>query len=82
MKTITKISVQQGGERYSLFLDEEFYCGVSEDTLIKLNLKKGMQLDETTLELLNNEEVKISAFLMPFIYWVDAIILRKRSKIN
>lgn len=62
MKTITKISVQQGGERYNLFLDEEFYCGVSEDTLIKLNLKKGMQLDEATLELLNNEESKNKCF--------------------
>ncbi len=62
MKTITKISVQQGGERYNLFLDEEFYCGVSEDTLIKLNLKKGMQLDEMALELLNNEESKNKCF--------------------
>lgn len=62
MKTITKISVQQGGERYNLFLDEEFYCGVSEDTLIKLNLKKGMQLSDETLELLNNEESKNKCF--------------------
>lgn len=62
MKTITKISVQQGGERYNLFLDEEFFCGVSEDTLIKLNLKKGMQLDDEILELIANEENKNKCF--------------------
>nr|WP_302596114.1 RecX family transcriptional regulator [uncultured Cellulosilyticum sp.] len=62
MKTITKITVQQSGERYNLFLDEEFFCGVSEDTLIKLNLKKGMQLDEATLEILAEEENKNKCF--------------------
>ncbi len=62
MKTITKISVQQSGERYNLFLDEEFFCGVSEDTLIKMNLKKGMQLGEEALVILEQEENKNKCF--------------------
>ena len=41
MKKITKISMQQNGERYNLILDEEFFCGITEDTLVKLKLKKG-----------------------------------------
>lgn len=56
MKTITKISMQQNGERYNLFLDEVFYCGVSEDTLVKLQLKKGMQIDEEALNEILKEE--------------------------
>lgn len=62
MKTITKISRQQNGERYNLFLDEEFFCGVSEDTLIKLKLKKGMQLDDELLDKLTKEESKSKCF--------------------
>ena len=47
MKKITKISLQQRGSRYNIFLDEEFYWGITEATLIDLNLKKGMIVDET-----------------------------------
>lgn len=62
MKTITKISMQQNGERYNIFLDEAFYCGVCEDTLIKLELKKGMKIDEADLEVLIKEENKNKCF--------------------
>lgn len=62
MKTITKISMQQNGERYNLFLDEAFFCGVSEDTLIKLSLKKGMQIDEERLQELTEEEERNRCF--------------------
>lgn len=58
MKTITKITRQQNGERYNLFLDEVFFQGVCEDTLIKLSLKKGMQVDEAALEEILAEESK------------------------
>ena len=62
MKTITKISIQQNGERYNLFLDEEFFCGITEETLIKLGLKKGMQVDEDKLEGILAEESKNRCF--------------------
>ena len=62
MKTITKITKQQKGERYNLYLDEEFFCGIAEDTLIRLNLKKGMQIDEDYLKTLEEEESKNKCF--------------------
>ena len=62
MKKITKISMQQSGERYNLFLDEEFFCGVTEDTLVKLRLKKGMEVDEVDLEAILKEENKNKCF--------------------
>lgn len=62
MKKITKISMQQNGERYNLFLDEEFFCGVTEDTLVKLKLKKGMEVDEAALEEIIKEENKNKCF--------------------
>ena len=58
MKKITKISLQQNGERYNIFLDEAFFCGVTEETLMKLGLKKGMEVDETDLEAIAEEEGK------------------------
>ena len=58
MKKITKISMQQNSERYNLFLDDEFFCGISEDTLVKLQLKKGMEVDEASLVRLIEEERK------------------------
>ena len=62
MKTITKITRQQNGERYNIFLDEAFFCGVTEDTLIRLGLKKGMKIDEADLEKLEQEESKNRCF--------------------
>lgn len=56
MKKITKISIQQNGERYNLFLDEEFFSGITEDTLVKLRLKKGMEVDESALAEIVKEE--------------------------
>lgn len=56
MKKITKISMQQNGERYNLFLDEVFFCGITEDTLVKLKLKKGMEVDESALAEIIKEE--------------------------
>ena len=60
MKTITKISRQQNGERYNIFLDEVFFCGVTEDTLIRM--KKGAKIDEEALKALEEEESKNRCF--------------------
>ena len=62
MKKITKITKQQNGERYNLFLDEAFFCGITEDTLVKLRLKKGMEVDEAELENILKEENKNKCF--------------------
>lgn len=62
MKKITKISIQQNGERYNLFLDEVFFCGITEDTLVKLKLKKGMEVDEAALAEIIKEETNNKCF--------------------
>lgn len=42
---ITSISVQKNNkERYSIFVDEEFLIGISESTLIELELAKGVEM--------------------------------------
>jgi len=63
MQTITKISLQQKAKgRYNLFLDDTFFCGITEDTLIKLGLKRGMQVDEIKLETILKEESRNKCF--------------------
>ena len=62
MKRITKITKQQNGERYNLFLDEAFFCGITEDTLVKLRLQKGMEVDEAELENILKEENRNKCF--------------------
>lgn len=56
---ITDIQVQKNHpSRLSIFLDGNFYCGVSEEVAIKHQLKKGMNVDENELkELLHDEEL-------------------------
>ncbi len=62
MKTITKISSQKEQGRYNLFLDGTFFAGISEETLVKLGLKKGMQVDENELEEILKEESRNKCF--------------------
>ena len=54
MPTITKITVQKKNtDRYNIYMDygkgEEYAFSVDEDVLIKHQLKKGMELDEFSL---------------------------------
>lgn len=50
MPTITKITPQKRAGRFNLFLDEKFAFGISESTLVKFRLTKGMVLDELALK--------------------------------
>lgn len=58
MKEITKIEIQKRNkDRYSIYIDGEYSFGVYENTLIKYNLRKGMQIEEDFLEdVLRKEE--------------------------
>ncbi|MCP8970986.1 recombination regulator RecX [Ectobacillus ponti] len=73
MTIITKIQVQKHSkERYSIFVDkgagEEYGFSVDENTLIKHELRKGMELDELGLaEILYDEEVR-RAYLQAIQY--------------
>jgi len=54
---ISSISVQKKNkERYSIFVDEEFLIGVSEQTLLKFNLAKGETITHALLRKIEREE--------------------------
>jgi len=54
---ITEIQAQKKNKnRYSLFIDNEFYCGVHEDVLVNLGLRKNMEFDESFIKDILQEE--------------------------
>jgi regulatory protein len=56
-RQITDIQVQKNNpSRRSIFLDGKFFCGVSEDAVVKFRLKRNMEIDETELRQLIYEE--------------------------
>jgi len=64
---ITSISVQKNNkERYSIFVDEEFLLGVAEQTLLKFNLSKGVEITGAKLRKIRREEgrFKVKAYMM------------------
>lgn len=62
MRKITSITSQQKGNRYNLFIDGSFFCGITEETLLNMHLTKGMLLEEADLSLLMLEEEKNKCF--------------------
>ncbi len=48
---VTKIEYQKRDpNRVNIYIDEQFFCGISLDTLAKENLYEGLNVDEHTLE--------------------------------
>ncbi|WP_138430550.1 regulatory protein RecX [Fodinibius saliphilus] len=67
---ISSISVQKKNKaRYSIFVDEEFLLGVSEQTLLKFNLKKGMEITPSLFRKLQREEGRfaIKAYMLKLL---------------
>lgn len=62
VKKITKITPQQRGNRYNIFLDDVFFSGVTEETLIELKLKKGDEFNEDDLRVLIEKEHRNKGF--------------------
>ena len=59
MALITKIEVQKNDEsRANLYLDYDFFCGVSIELVFKYQLKKGMVIEKEKLEELVFEDEK------------------------
>ena len=51
LATITKISIQKKAvDRYNIFLDDNYAFSVTEDILIKFNLRKGLTKQTKRLE--------------------------------
>lgn len=64
---ISSISVQKKNkDRYSIFVDEEFLIGVSDQTLLKFNLAKGDTITHALLRKLEREEgrFEVKAYMM------------------
>lgn len=56
-RQITDIQVQKKHpKRRSIFLDGEFFCGVSEELAVKFHLETGMEIDADELKALLHEE--------------------------
>lgn len=70
MAIITKIETQQKNqERCNLFLDNEFYSGVSKLIVLKNNLREGQQIDEKKLKdiILSSEREKAFTWAVDYI---------------
>ena len=53
---ITKIEIQKKNKnRVNLYLDDEFYCGLSLETIMKNHLKEGFEINENQIEYLKTE---------------------------
>ncbi|MBQ9793142.1 MAG: RecX family transcriptional regulator [Clostridia bacterium] len=56
---ITKIEVQKKNKnRVNLYVDEEFFCGLSLETVVKNHLKEGIEVEEDKLNFLIFETEK------------------------
>ena len=61
MKEITDI-VKCGKDKYSIYLDNMFYCFLKSETIVKNNIKKGIYISEEDINLAQFENEKITAF--------------------
>jgi len=67
---ITSISVQKNNkERYSIFVDDEFLLGISEQTLLDFNLAKGDTITPALLRKMRREEgrFEIKSYFMKLL---------------
>lgn len=56
---VTKIEIQKKNkQRVNLYLDGEFYCGLSLETIMKNRIKEGNVLEKETIEFLVNQTEK------------------------
>ena len=60
---ITDLSPQKKRkDRWNLFLDGEFYCGLDEGAVARLGLRIGQEIDENFLTKMENEELSAKAW--------------------
>lgn len=59
---ITKIEIQKKNKnRVNLYIDEEFYCGLSVETVMKNHLKEGQSVNENSINYLVTQTEKENA---------------------
>lgn len=81
MSIITKLEYQKNNEsRANLYLDDEFYCGISVELCIKEHLKSGMEIDKEKLDELILEDEKGVAFTKAINYVSNNYKTKKQVK--
>lgn len=56
---VTKIEIQKKNkQRINLYLDNEFYCGLSLETIMKNRIKEGQDLSKDSIDFLKNQTEK------------------------
>ena len=59
---ITEIKKQtKNNNRFNIYLDGQYYCGLNAETIVKNNLKTGMDIEKETLDNLQLESEKTTA---------------------
>lgn len=81
---ISKIEAQKRKGRYNIYLDEKYEFPVSEDVLIKYQLFKGMEIDETLkTELINADTVsKLYARALNYLAHQLRTVAEVREKLS
>lgn len=80
---ISSISVQKRNKnRYSIFVEEEFLLGVAEETLLKFELAKGVEITPVLLRKLQREEGRfaIKSYFLGLLSRRDHSRLELRNK--
>ena len=78
---ITKIEFQKKhDDRANLYIDEEFYAGVSVELVIKEQLKKGMEIEKSRLDEIILEDQKHTAFSKAIKYSSSVLKTEKQIK--
>lgn len=73
MKVTKLVSQKRDPDRVNMYIDEEFYCGISLDGIAKFNIYLGKELEESDLEEILFEELKNRFFQRAIDYISRAI---------
>ncbi|MBQ8426282.1 MAG: RecX family transcriptional regulator [Clostridia bacterium] len=81
MPLITSISVQEKNKkRCNLFINGEFYAGISLECALKYRLKKGLELSQNELTEIILESNKVEALSLGIKYVTNALKTKKQVK--
>lgn len=73
MKVTKLVSQKRDPDRVNMYIDEEFFCGISLDGIAKFNIYLGKELEENDLEEILFEELKNRFFQRAIDYISRAI---------
>ena len=81
MSKITSLSIQKNNKnRVNVFIDEEFYAGVSVESVYKYSLKVGMEIEKEKLAQLISENEKADAINKATAYISKTIKTKRQVK--